>query len=108
MNTIEVHHVNINPISGKIMPAEHVANVRVDEDMTVNKALEYAYRWTNNINGSWSREDIEDNADYNENVEVVKPLREDGLGHRSTMINDRMFLNGKEYKVDIVGFEEVQ
>ena len=34
----------------------------------VMDALEYAYRWTNNINGSWSRSG---NADSNENVTEI-------------------------------------
>jgi hypothetical protein len=39
----------------------------------VMDALEYAYRWTNNINGSWSRSG---NADSNENVTEIAPLVE--------------------------------
>ena len=31
-----------------------VAFVDVADDMQVEEALEYAYRWTNNVMGSWS------------------------------------------------------
>ena len=45
-------------------------------------------------------------ADANDDVEVLEE-REDGLGLRSTMMGDRMESDGVEYKVAIVGFEEV-
>ena len=39
-----------------------VAFVNIPEDArSTDEALEYAYRWTNNVMGSWSRTDIEDN-----------------------------------------------
>jgi hypothetical protein len=70
----------------------------------VMDALEYAYRWTNNINGSWSRSD---NADSNENVTEIAPLV-DGMGHRSTSMFDRMAIEGAWYEVAGFGFEKIE
>ena len=70
----------------------------------VMDALEYAYRWTNNINGSWSRSD---NADSNENVTEIAPL-ENGMGHRSTSMFDRMAIEGAWYEVAGFGFEKIE
>ena len=73
----------------------------------VMDALEYAYRWTNNINGSWSRSDLKDNADSNENVTEIAPL-ENGMGHRSTSMFDRMAIEGAWYEVAGFGFEKIE
>ena len=73
----------------------------------VMDALEYAYRWTNNINGSWSRSDLKDNADSNENVTEIAPLV-DGMGHRSTSMFDRMAIEGAWYEVAGFGFEKIE
>lgn len=73
----------------------------------VMDALEYAYRWTNNINGSWSRDDLKDNADSNENVTEIAPLV-DGMGHRSTSMFDRMQVNGEWYEVAGFGFDKIE
>lgn len=70
-------------------------------------ALEYAYRWTNNIHGSWSRDDLKQyNGDWNENVTEIAPL-EDGYGHRSTMMRDRMLTEDGWYEVAPFGFEKI-
>ena len=88
---------------------------------TTNQCLEYAYRWTNNIQGSWSRDKIltddkgetyHNNGDYNLNVKVLTPLhvsKNTGqeMGLRSTSMGDIMEFDGKKYKVDIVGFKEI-
>ena len=87
-----------------------VAEVNSPALATIDEALEYAYRWTNNIVGSWSRTDIEDNNDENPNVTVLAPLIErDGktYGLRSTSMRDLMIANGRTYKVDAYGFSEV-
>ena len=73
----------------------------------VMEALEYAYRYTNNIHGSWSRDDIEGNADWNENVTQIAPLV-DGMGHRSTSVRDRMLVEGEWYEVAPFGFEKIE
>ncbi len=99
---------------------EHVANVNVpDSAQSAEDALEYAWRWTNNVAGSWSIKekyfgndiDGEKNGDYNENVEVVAPLRNYGgrlMGHRSSMTGDVFKLNGVAYEVAMCGFKKVE
>lgn len=77
----------------------------------VMEALEYAYRWTNNVMGSWSRpektfENGEPNGDYNPFVTTLAPLR-NGMGLRSTSMGDEMIVDGKTYTVAMLGFEEV-
>jgi len=78
----------------------------------VEEALEYAYRWTNNVMGSWSRDEKvfsngETNGDFNPNVTRIAPLHEDGMGLRSTSMGDQMIVEGKTYEVAMLGFEEV-
>ena len=73
----------------------------------VEEALEYAYRWTNNVMGSWSRDDLEDNGDYNPNVTRVAPLHKDGMGLRSTSMGDMMHVNGRSFEVAMMGFKEL-
>ena len=72
----------------------------------VEEALEYAYRWTNNVMGSWSRTDIENNGDANDDVEVVKPVGD--MGHRSTSVGDYMRVDGSLYRVAMMGFEPAE
>lgn len=89
-----------------------VAFVDVDDNMKVNEALEYAYRWTNNVMGSWSIkketfDDGEKNGDYNENVTVMAPLHEGGMGLRSTSMGDQMLLGTTKYEVAMCGFEAI-
>ena len=48
----------------------------------------------------------ETNGDYNKDV-TPYDLRDDGLGTRSTSVEDRMILNGVVYKVAGCGFEEL-
>ena len=74
--------------------------------------MDYAYRWTNNVMGSWSRkekffEDGSENGDYNENVTVMAPLHKDGMGLRSTSMGDQMLVGTKKYEVAMFGFEEI-
>jgi hypothetical protein len=79
---------------------EPAAMVKIPADIVKDTdALEYAYRWTNNISGSWSySQKFEDgliNEDYNENVKCfgTNPVyngKEYGL--RSTMVGDEMIL----------------
>ena len=80
--------------------------------MKVEEALEYAYRWTNNVMGSWSRKEQtfdngEANGDYNPNVKVMAPLNEGGMGLRSTSMGDQMLVGTTLYEVAMMGFEEV-
>ena len=78
----------------------------------VEEALEYAYRWTQNIEGSWSRKDLENNRDANSDVEFVGEYTKskDGkiLGARSTMAFDVMYTNGSKFEVKpFSGFKKV-
>ena len=94
-----------------------VAFVDVPETFTTNDALEYAYRKTNNIEGSWSKPqvfefkgEVVNNPDYSEDVTVMAPLEVvDGIeyGLRSTSMGDQMLFGTKKYKVAAFGFEEI-
>lgn len=72
-----------------------------------HEALEYAYRWTQNFQGSWS---MKTGEDANFRVHVMAPLpEEDGrtYGLRSSMIGDCFFADGTLYRVDPFGFEAI-
>ena len=80
------------------------------------EAMEYAYRWTNNVMGSWSIkkevfEDGETNGDFNPNVTVMAPLHVDDSGKewglRSTSVGDPMLVGTKKYEVASFGFKEI-
>lgn len=88
-----------------------VAFVDAPEGTEEMEALEYAYRWTNNVMGSWSRPEKtfsngDKNGDYNPAVTTLAPLH-DGMGLRSTSMGDEMIVDGKTFKVAMLGFEEV-
>ena len=97
-------------MTGDVIGFTPVAVVNAFDIDDIDQALEYAYRWTNNIHGSWSiqEETIGDyeNHDLNHYVTVLVK-REDGLGLRSTSMGDRMEVDGVEYRVAMVGFKEV-
>jgi len=83
-----------------------VALVEVGE-RTGTSALEYAYRWTQNIMDSWS---LKMEQDGNDDVTVMGELPVvDGqtYGLRSTSMGDHMLLGTTKYKVAMVGFEEI-
>lgn len=89
-----------------------VAFVDVPEEIsafgTTNECLEYAYRYTNNVMGSWS---MKIGGDASDNVEVTAPLhvsKKTGqtMGLRSSMMGDRFYVEGEEaYEVAMCGFE---
>ena len=79
-----------------------VAFVEVGE-RTGNAALEYAYRWTQNIFDSWSLKMPEDG---NDDVTVMGEIV-DGMGIRSTSVGDHILMGTKKYKVAFAGFEEI-
>ena len=92
-----------------------VAMVEVGE-RTGTEALEYAYRRTNNVEGSWSLgvrefEDGESNGDYNSAVTVVGPMHVDENGKtwglRSTSVGDHMLMGTEKYVVASVGFDKL-
>lgn len=88
---------------------DHVATVTWNlpgDDMT---ALEYAYRWTQNLQDSWSIKDME-HWDNNADVVVERPLHvRDGrtYGLRSSMVGDEFEVDGVLYRCASCGFEKV-
>lgn len=115
---ISVFHKTRNAF-GQETGYEHVANVYPPMQDDINEALEYAFRYTQNLDGSWSMGEtvsfdsfnVFDNTDYNENVEVVKPLsiyngRE--CGHRSSSVGDIFIVAGVKYEVASFGFKEIE
>ena len=114
MEVIEVKHTAFRGTG------ETVALVKVDSNLSLPEKLEYAYRWTNSIEGSWSlkvksiKHEGKDypNGDYNKNVIVVTPLYkdEDGKewGHRSTSVGDQLVINDQVYVVAPFGFETLE
>jgi hypothetical protein len=117
---ITVQHMLQNRETGNVEGYRDVAIVGVPEEIsafgTTLDCLEYAYRWTNNVEGSWSikKTSFPDpvngdrvNGDYNENVAVLNN-RPDGMGQRSTMMGDRMEVDGETYKVAVFGFTKVE
>ena len=93
-----------------------VAFVEVGE-RTGSDALEYAYRRTQNIEGSWSKGPViewdgeeHDNGDYSEDITVMQPLHvREGVeyGLRSTSVGDHILFGTVKYKVDSFGFSEL-
>ena len=106
MKVTVIHSSFLEPGEAPVTVAEVDANTN-----DVDAALEYAYRWTNNVMGSWSRKEEyfdngEQNGDYNEDVTVLAPLHEGGMGLRSTSMGDQMIVDGKTYEVAAFGFKE--
>jgi len=93
-----------------------VAFVEVGE-RTGTDALEYAYRRTQNIEGSWSKGPViewegaeHDNGDYSKDITVMAPLETvDGktYGLRSTSVGDHIVFGTVKYVVDSFGFSEL-
>jgi len=86
-----------------------VALVEVGE-RTGDAALEYAYRWTQNIMDSWSLKMAQDG---NDDVTVMAELpvsKRTGqtMGLRSTSMGDHMLLGTTKYRVAAVGFEQLE
>jgi len=86
-------------------------------DRTGTDALEYAYRRTQNIEGSWSKGPViewegaeHDNGDYSKDITVMAPLHvSEGVeyGHRSTSVGDHIVFGTVKYVVDSFGFSEL-
>ena len=86
--------------------ARTVALVEVG-DRTGTEALEYAYRWTQNIMDSWSMKGAQDG---NPNVTVMAPLEQHNgrvYGLRSTSMGDHLLLGNVKYEVAAVGFKQI-
>jgi hypothetical protein len=83
-----------------------VAFIDVDDNMSTNEALNYAFFRTQNLQGSWSRPG---NPDWSEDVTVMAELpvsKKTGkeMGLRSTSIGDRIIVGNSCFKVDFEGF----
>lgn len=102
---------------------DHVANINFqhlspNDPVDIKEGLELSFQYTQNIMGSWSRGPrieiegkFQQNPDWYSNVEVVKPLEiynGQEYGHRSSMVGDRMLVDGKIYEVATFGFNEVE
>jgi len=112
---IIVQHSERNRETGDITGYTDVAEVNASRFENITDALEYAYRYTNNVMGSWSikkeflpmRDGGEmANGDYNDDVNVLRH-RPDGMGQRSTMVFDRMVVGEETYMVEPMGFKKV-
>ena len=77
-----------------------VAFVEVGERIGT-EALEYAYRWTQNIFDSWSLKMPEDG---NDDVTVMGDISS-GYGLRSTSVGDQILLGTEKYVVAPMGFK---
>ena len=106
---ITVNHADFDRQTGEVLGYTPVALVNAVDINNVNEALEYAWRYTNNVDGSWS---MKIGSDANDNVTVLADLpvsKRTGntMGLRSSMMGDRFEIDGVEYKVAIAGFKEV-
>jgi hypothetical protein len=117
---INVFHKSYNAF-GQETGYEHVANVYPPMHNDINEALEYAYRYTQNLDGSWSMGEMIndysnpmfmiDNPDYNPDIEVVKPISTYNgrpCGHRSSSVGDIFIIAGVNYEVASFGFKEIE
>ena len=101
---IIVKHMEMNSDTGAVEGYTPVAIVDAYAFNEVNEALEYAWRYTNNVMGSWS---LKIGEDANDDVEVLVK-REDGMGLRSSMMGDRFEVDGVDYRVALAGFKRVE
>lgn len=85
--------------------AVHIATVDAPEG-TIAEQLEYAYRWTQNIQDSWSKK-MEHDGNDRVTVEVPLTLTPEGreYGHRSTSVGDYCEVAGQLWRVAGMGFE---
>jgi len=100
---VTVLHMERNEITGDTEGFTPVAEVNFPDGHNTMDILEYAFRWTNNVYGSWSKKSGEA---ANDDVTVLVE-REDGLGLRSTSMFDRMEIGGIVYEVAMFGFKEL-
>ena len=74
-------------------------------DRTVEDALEFAFRWTQNVFDSWS---LKHSEDGNDSVTVMGDTKGGTMGIRSTSVGDQMLIGTTKYVVSPVGFEELE
>ena len=109
MPKIQVYHMRRGEhgqpiVSNGCEMFDKVATVHVPDDIggTIG-ALDYAWRWTNNIDGSWVGGEL-DNPDFNPLVESHVY----GDGCRSSMVGDVFGVGTVSYTVASCGFERVR
>ena len=107
---IHVHHAEY-PGSDLI---EHVAVVDAPDHLDTIESLSYAFRWTNNVDGSWSKDktfrffgETHDNGDYNERVKCTAKPHPEGYGTRSTSVGDIMCVGSDMFEVMPNGFRQI-
>mgnify|MGYP003122553247 CR=1 FL=1 len=88
-------------------PPYEAARIVYDSDMTEQENLEFAFRWTQNIHDSWSKNMEHDGHEKVESlVDVSKRL-----GLRSTSVGDLVRIVSEEstrtFRVAGIGFKEV-
>lgn len=106
MHTIDVFHREYQASMDQ-WNYEFVATVSVPEGLTVEDGLEYAYRWTQNIEGSWSRK-IGPDANTNVAVYMTKMVNGNVMGLRSSMVGDLFVVDSdldQQYEVGVFGFQ---
>lgn len=90
-----------------------VARLNLLDGLDVWPALDFAWRHTQNIDGSWSRgPEIggRPNGDYRPEIERVAPLPiHEGktYGLRSSMVGDVFEIDGRRFRVAAIGFAEI-
>ena len=120
---ITVYHQKFNQLTGAVEGYVPVAAVEINDAEDLTGALEYAWRWTNNVGGSWSLKDEKeffydgicyDNEDLNDAVTVIADLPTDSngkvLGLRSSMVGDRFVIDDDTsycHEVASFGFNRV-
>lgn len=107
--TIQVIHCAYEGLNYFDHRPQVVAIVHADLG-SIEEDLEFAYRWTQNTEGSWSTGP--NNPDYHDNVEVTVPLPFDAdtnqqIGLRSTSVNDIMVTDNQIWLVDRTGFKRL-
>jgi hypothetical protein len=106
---ITVNHADFDRQTGEVLGYTPVAIIDAHAFDKVEEALEYAWRYTNNVDGSWS---MKIGSDANDDVTVIAELpvsKRTGntMGLRSSMMGDRFEVDGVQYKVAMAGFKEV-
>ena len=118
MQVTVYHHDFHAAVEGRPAALVAVATVHARAGSTHPDALEWAWRRTQNIAGSWSRgplfdgpdEPHEVNGDHHPAVTVLAPLPVvDGkvYGLRSSMVGDVFEVGGRRYEVAMLGFKEI-
>jgi hypothetical protein len=110
---IVVEHQNLNEKTGNLEGFASVAEVNASHIHNLDEALEYAWRYTNNVDGSWS---MKIGSDANDNVTVLADLpvsKRTGnpMGLRSSMVGDRFIVEDifgtSVHKVMPFGFKRI-